>query len=245
MNATAPTPGLFITGTDTNVGKTVATCAIAAALRNSGSRVGVCKPIASGCRNEREGLVSDDAEAIAHFADCRAPLNVINPVRYLPPVAPSVAIEQSGQPIDDAAIRHSLNTLSANHDVLLVEGVGGIMVPLDDKRTVIDLARMVGYPVVVVCRPNLGTLNHTALTCQAIRGAGLRLAGLVINGYVTDNHDASIADNPRWLAKQNKTKVLATLPQGDNVSPHTGVLSEDILSAARLMDWLAVAKHAR
>ncbi len=235
-------PGLFITATDTAVGKTVVTCAIAAALRESGAPVGVCKPIATGCRLEREELVSDDAEAIAHFADCRLPLNIINPVRYHAPLAPAVAAQKTGRPVDDHAIEQALRLLDAEHRITLVEGIGGILVPLDQQRTVLDLAKAIGFPVVVVCRPDLGTLNHTALTCRAIRSAGLMLAGLVINRYEPDSHDDSVADNPRWLAKQNHTRVLATIPYCDDVAPATGQLPADVLDAARMIDWMSVAK---
>ena len=101
--------GLFITGTDTGVGKTVVTCALAWALRRQGvARVGVCKPFATGCRRDREGLVSPDAEALAHFADCRLPLDVINPLRFAAPLAPAVAAEQAGLPTDFAPLRRSL-----------------------------------------------------------------------------------------------------------------------------------------
>ncbi|MFA7237005.1 MAG: dethiobiotin synthase [Phycisphaeraceae bacterium] len=235
-------PGLFITATDTDAGKTVVTCAIAAALRSTGAKVGVCKPIATGCRREREGLVNADAEALAHFADCRLPLDVINPVRYHPPLAPAVAAEKAKKPVDFDAIADSLRRLDGEHDVLLIEGIGGIMVPLDDPRTVLDMAAMIGYPVLVVTRPGLGTLNHTALTCGAIAQRGLRLAGLVINGYDPDDTAPANADNPLWLAKQNHTKVLATIPRSDDVAPHEARLPPAVLDAANTCDWLRVCK---
>src|SRR5690554_472814 len=126
-------PGLFITATDTGVGKTVTACAIAAVLRQQqrGVRVGVCKPFASGCRQEREGLVSADAEALAHFADCRQPLDVINPIRFARPLAPAVAAEQARATIDWSEAARSLAVLDESSDALLVEGVGGLLTPLD------------------------------------------------------------------------------------------------------------------
>ncbi|MAE61430.1 MAG: dethiobiotin synthase [Planctomycetaceae bacterium] len=240
MNFRLKSPGLFVTSTDTDVGKTVVTCAIAAALRAGGRRVGVCKPIATGGRKEREGLVSGDAEALAHFADCRAPLAVINPVRYGPAVAPAAAAERAKRPVDDGAIDSALERIESEHDVVLVEGVGGGMVPLDEKRTVLDLAVRLGYPVVVVTRGDLGTLNHTALTCGAITAAGLKLAGLVINRYDAESSDASAATNPLWLARQNHTTVLATLPEAAGVAPERGRLPEEVLEAARVLDWMQV-----
>lgn len=186
-------PGLFITATDTGVGKTVATCAIAAALRKQGARrVGVCKPFASGCRKEREGLVSEDAEALAHFADCRAMLDVINPIRYAKPLAPAVAAELAGQPPDVEELGRCLSLLDREHDVMLIEGVGGLLVPLSPSKpkvTVLDLIQAIGYPVVIVTRAGLGTLNHTAMTVRLLRDAGCDVAGLVVNGYVPDPGD--------------------------------------------------------
>lgn len=239
------TPGLFITGTDTEVGKTVASCAIAGALRQGGRRVGVCKPIASGCRADRNGLVSPDAEALAHFADCRFPLAVINPIRYQAPLAPAMAAAQTKRPFDFTAITNALDQLAAEHDVLLVEGVGGMMVPLDEKRTVVDLARMVGYPVLVVARAGLGTLNHTALTCQAIRAAGLPLAGIVVNRFDNDDPDPSVSGNLQWLAKQNQTRVLAVLPDAGPTRPERGRIHADVLAAAKQTDWMAICRTAR
>ncbi len=236
-------PGLFITATDTEVGKTVASCAIAACLRRAGLAVGVCKPMASGCRHDREGLVSPDAEALAHFADCRQPLHIINPLRYAAPLAPAVAAEQTDTPADWSCIAESLEQLDQAHDLLIVEGIGGWLVPLDQKQTVADLARWIGYPAVVVVRPSLGTLNHTALTCAAIRNTGTRLAGLIINRYRTDDPDPSAASNPRWLARQNRTQVLTTLPEADGVAVEAGRLPEAIVEAAGMVDWQSIARQ--
>lgn len=238
-------PGLFITATDTEVGKTVVTCAIAAVLKQRGARVGVCKPIASGCRRDREGLVSEDAEALAHFSDCPLPLDVINPVRYRAALAPCEAAERESQPVDDEAIAFALRRLDEQADVMLIEGIGGVMVPLDEKRSVIDLAKAIDYPVVVVTRGCLGTLNHTALTCEAIRHAGLRLAGLVINRYHTDTNDLAEATNPRWLARQNRTSILATIPEADHVAAPKAQLPAGVIEAAGMSNWLDIARPQR
>ena len=260
-------PGLFVTGTDTGVGKTVVTCAIAWHLRRSepvqpsagsrGCRVGVLKPIATGCRRDREGLVSEDAEALAHFADCREPLEVINPVRYRQPVAPAVASQMTSRPVDRQAVTHSLERLDANCDVLLVEGIGGLLVPLDseDPRcTVIDLIVSVGFPVLVVGRSGLGTLNHTAMTVRLLEAAGCRIAGLVVNGFVADSSshvdaktDASVSTNRPWLEKMNQTSVLATIPAcpADQVQAQRGRLPQAILDAMGVTYWPGVVGKAR
>jgi len=221
-------PGLFITATDTGVGKTVATCAIAAALRKQGARrVGVCKPFASGCRKEREGLVSEDAEALAHFADCRAMLDVINPIRYAKPLAPAVAAELAGQPPDVEELGRCLSLLDREHDVMLIEGVGGLLVPLSPSKpkvTVLDLIKAIGYPVVIVTRAGLGTLNHTAMTVRLLRDAGCDVAGLVVNGYVPDpgdpmmvNLSAADVKHLRLSATHKKSEDSSSLSPSDTL----------------------------
>lgn len=240
------TPGLFITATDTEVGKTVTTCAIAAALKRNGLGVGVSKPIASDCRRERDALVCADTEAIAHFSDCQHPLHTITPVTYREPLAPAVAAQRERRPVDYAAIGDALSRLDRDeaHDVLLIEGIGGVMVPLDDEHDVIDLMVAIGYPVVVVTRPTLGTLNHTAMTCRLIREAGLRLAGIVVNRYNAESNDIAEATNPLWLAKQSNTTVLATIPDATNVAPQEALIPPAVLDAVALADWPKIAKPA-
>ena len=248
-------PGLFITGTDTGVGKTVVTCAIAAALRQQekGIRVGVCKPISSGCRRDREGLVHEDAEALAHFADCRQPLDVINPLRFAPPLAPAVAAELAGMAMDWDALRRALELLDREHDVLLIEGVGGLLVPIDPrqpKRTVLDLAAALGYPVLVVARSGLGTLNHTAMTVRLLGQAGCVVAGIVINGYdgdVARSGDESITSNRVWLAKMTGVPVRAIIPrvEAGRAMPHKAVLDDAIVEAAMQYRWMELAGEVK
>lgn len=250
-------PGLFITATDTGVGKTVITCAIAAALRRqAAARVGVCKPLATGCRRDREGLVSEDAEALAHFAQSAAPLDVINPVRYLPAVAPAVAAEVTGEPVDFDNIARCLTVLDETNDFLLIEGVGGVMVPIDGtnpKHTVLDLIRAVGFPVVVVTRATLGTLNHTALTLDALRQSGCETAGIVINGFDADSsagtptRDLAMSTNRPWLQKMSRVPLLATVPvqPSSSVVPHRGLLPEAIIDAVALTYWTDVMRPSQ
>ena len=242
-------PGLFVTGTGTEVGKTVVTCAIAWNLRRRELRVGVCKPIASACRTERDGLVSDDAEALAHFADSRQPLHIINPIRYAAAVAPAVAAEQTGQMPDFDAMLAALEQVDRQGDVVLVEGVGGLLVPIHPYRpmlTVLDLAKFLGYPVLVVVAPGLGTLNHTTMTVRLLRAAGCRVAGIVMNGCpaITErdhavDEDPSLASNLIWLERMNELRVLATVPQcsADQVVPALGRLPDAIIDALDQDYW--------
>lgn len=239
-------PGLFVTATDTGVGKTVITCAIASTLRRQGiDRVGVCKPVASGCRREREGLVSEDAEALAHFADCRLPLDVIHPIRYAEAVAPAVAAEQCDRRPDFAQLVRSLEIIDGSCDCLLLEGIGGLLVPLDvnqPSHTVLDLIATLGYPVLVVARARLGTLNHTAMTIRLLRSSGCRVVGIVMNHYdidVTNHVDPSTTTNCQWLERMNDVPVLATVPRctPHMVAPHQGRISDEIIAAINTVYW--------
>src|SRR4051812_32331467 len=168
MLSPIPIPGLFITATDTGVGKTMITAGIARVLRQRGVRVAVCKPIATGCVHRREGLVSEDAEFLAHHSDTQHPLDLICPQRYAEPLAPSVAAERAKWPVDWDSVDPPLQPLSRAADFLLVEGIGGAMVPLDDRPTVLNLAQWLTLPAVIVARPSLGTINHTLLTAAAL-----------------------------------------------------------------------------
>ena len=240
-------PGLFITGTDTEVGKTVISCAIAAVLRRQqpGVRLGVCKPFGSGCRKDREGLVSEDAEALAHFADCRAHLDLINPVRFAAPLAPAVAAEQNSTAINWPEVRRSLTVLDQSSDAMLVEGVGGLLVPLDPanpRLTVLDLAVAIGYPVLVVARSGLGTLNHTAMTVRLLKGAGCRVGGLVMNYYEPDvakSPDSSLNSNRIWLSKMTGVKVLAVVPAVKDEPPavHKAKMPAAVLDTVATTFW--------
>lgn len=255
-------PGLLITGTDTGVGKTAATCAIAAALRREdGARVvGVSKPFITGCRRDREGLVGEDTEALAHFADSRHPLDVISPVRFAAPLAPAVAAEQAGRDVDLEAVRRSLTLIDGDSDLVLVEGVGGLLAPLAEKSpardgragwwTVLDLAAALDYPVLVVARAGLGTLNHTAMTTHLLRAAGCRIAGIIINGYEADaarTCDASMAFNRTWLPRFTGDPVAAVLPlcPAGEVSPREGRLPQALIEAAATCDWAYLSRPPR
>ena len=239
-------PGVFITATDTEIGKTTVACGVAASLRGRGQRVGVCKPIATGCRFDVSRLVAEDAEALAHYSDCRQSLDVINPVRYREALAPWVAAERSSRAVHTGSIYDSMHRIDEACDVVVVEGIGGVMVPIAEGVTVLDMAAAIGYPVVVVTRGDLGTLNHTAMTCELIKRRGLRLAGLVINRYKTDTADVAESTNPYYLAKQNGTKVLATVPEASGgVEPHKARMADGVLEALDMTDWMGVCKRAK
>jgi dethiobiotin synthetase len=236
-------PGLFITGTDTGVGKTVVAGAIAAWLRQQGSRVGVLKPVATGCERRREGLVSADAEFLAHCADSPHPLDLICPVRYAEPLAPAVAAERAGQPVDWAAVQRSLDLIARDSDILVVEGVGGAMVPLDERHTVLDLVQWLGLATVVVARAGLGTINHTLLTVNALRAVG-PVAGVVVSRYPADSPGVAEETNPRAIETWGRVPVLCVVPEETAIPAVT--VPAGIAAAVGMVDWLRFAeRHQR
>src|SRR5512140_2882489 len=131
--------GLFITGTDTGVGKTLIAGGITSILAGQGLRVGVFKPIATGCRMEKGKLVSSDAEFLAKFSNCSCGLPIVNPVSYLTPAAPIVAAEIENRRIDYARIEDAYLFICENHDVVIVEGIGGVRVPLSPRVDVLEI----------------------------------------------------------------------------------------------------------
>jgi dethiobiotin synthetase len=194
-----PIPGLFVTGTDTGVGKTVVAGAIADWFHRHHRRVSVLKPVATGCVKRREGLVSEDAEFLAVCSHTRHPLDLICPCRYAEPLAPSVASKRAQQPLDWQAIERSIRIMSQGADVMIIEGAGGIMVPMDERHLMLDMARMLDVPTIVIARAALGTINHTLLTVRALQAANVRVAGVVINQYPADLPGVAEETNPREI----------------------------------------------
>ncbi len=173
--------GIFITGTDTGVGKTYVATGIAGGLRRSGVDVGVMKPAETGCSSRAGRLVPRDACKLMQAAVTRDSLDLVNPYRFKQPLAPSLAAELEGKMISPEKIIAAYKILSRRHDFMIVEGAGGIMVPLWQDYTYLELARALGLPVVIVAKPGLGTINHTLLTILALQRGGLTVLGVVVN----------------------------------------------------------------
>lgn len=231
-------PGLFITATDTGVGKTMIAAAIAEWFWQQRSRVAVLKPVATGCEHAREGLVSEDAELLAAASRTRHPLDLICPNRYAEPLAPSVAAKRVGLPVDAAAIDRSVRLMSGDADVLIVEGAGGVFTPLDRTHTVLDLLIGLRLPAVVVARPGLGTINHTVLTTRALRAAGVTVAGVVINRYPPDTAGVVEETNPAEIERIGDVPVLCLVPEETVAAPN---IPPGVAAAVAQVDWHALA----
>jgi dethiobiotin synthetase len=169
--------GWFVTGTDTGVGKTVVACALLRALRAKGLDVGGLKPIETGVGPE--GPL--DAIALAEAAGGSDPIELVCPQRFALPAAPNVAARHEGRSIDWTWIDSAFEQISAGGRCVVVEGAGGLLVPIDDTTTMLDLAERWQLPLVVVARAALGTINHTSLTLEVARQRGVPIAGVVIS----------------------------------------------------------------
>ena len=172
----------FIIGTDTNVGKTYIASALIKHFVRTGYRTVGMKPIASGCNLTPDGeLLNDDVLALNAASNVAAPLDLINPYRFAPAIAPHIAAEQAGQLVDCTQIVQAYRQLGTLADVVIVEGAGGFLVPLNGQQSIADLAVMLNIPVILVVGMRLGCINHALLTVEAIKARGLHLAGWVAN----------------------------------------------------------------
>lgn len=203
--------GVFITGTDTGVGKTVVAGGLAAVLRRRGVSVGVMKPFATGCEWEDGELVSEDARFLRACAGIDDPLTAINPVRLREPLAPAVAAERSGMIIDLDIVREAFEGLCRRYAFVVVEGAGGIAVPVTDDALVADLRAIFPLPMWVVARRCLGTINHTVMTVEFARTRGWDVAGIVLNGSDGDEDGIAERTNPDVVARLTNVPVLGSL----------------------------------
>jgi dethiobiotin synthetase len=175
--------GLFVTGTDTEVGKTVVAAAVCAALAARGERVAAFKPVVTGLDDEPDPVWPRDHELLAQAASAgQAPADV-TPLTFGPPVSPHFAAERQGITIEPGELVNAARAAAGNADTLICEGVGGLLVPLTPGYLIRDLALDLGLPLLVAARPGLGTINHTLLTLEAARSAGLSVAAVVLTPW--------------------------------------------------------------
>jgi dethiobiotin synthetase len=202
---------VFVTGTDTGIGKTLVSSAIAAALVSRGVRLAVAKPVETGCPSHQGALVAADARTLQSAARDPAPLTEICPHRFADPLAPALAAERAGTRIDVGALTAHLGRRAEHADLLLVEGAGGLLVPITIDTSFADLAAALGAAVVVVVGSRLGAVNHTLLTIDVLRTRGITLAGYVVNRLVADD-DLAVATNDDLLARLTHARRLGAVP---------------------------------
>jgi dethiobiotin synthetase len=213
--------GLFVTGTDTGVGKTVVACGIVRLLMQWKVKVGVMKPFATGNQ--------DDAQHLLEAAQSQLPLSLINPQFFKAPLAPAVAAALEQKEVQMEVVYKAFWEIAKSHDFTVVEGIGGVRVPLADSTCVADLMGAVRLPALVVARAGLGTLNHVLLTLEALERAKVPVIGIILNGDTKQT--LAEKTNPEALREYTTVPVLAVLPQNKlYVKDPTAVADE-------LADW--------
>lgn len=219
--------GIFVAGTDTDVGKTVCAHALVQGLVARGLRVAALKPVSAGCRSTPDGLRNDDAHILMTAANVKLPYDLVNPCAYRLPIAPHIAAELDARPIDLDVCRQAYATARRRADFVVVESAGGWLVPLDDARTTEDLALAYGLPVVLVVGIRLGCISHALLSVRAIAASGLRLAGWIANRVQPDS--AYPERNIAALAQRIAAPRLGTVAFGMAPDAAAGALNLDPL----------------
>ena len=211
-------PGLFVTGTDTGVGKTHVASLIARQLGSTGVRVGVYKPVCSGAVLDPNGVAHwDDIDRLraavqGHWSDSELSNEVICPQRFLAPLAPPLAARAEGRVVDIEQLRRGADGWTGRAEVLIVEGAGGLLSPVSEAETVADLARDLGYPLIVVARCGLGTINHSLMTVEVARQRGLWVAGIVLNQSHVGDNLALWNDNAAEIEARSGVPVFGVIP---------------------------------
>lgn len=230
---------LFITGTDTEIGKTHVTCLIARQILAMGHRVAAYKPVCSGAiwksteADEPASPVWDDVERLRSAVGPEWPRELICPQRFLAPLAPPIAAKREGRSVNfETMVQGSQKFVGV--DMLLIEGAGGWLSPITESATVADLAQQIGAPVIIVARNGLGTINHTLLTIESIRSRGLDIAGVILNEAHPNANDESTETNADEITRRGKIRYLGLVPHGseDLVHPEGHTVHHDWITLA-------------
>lgn len=215
--------GLFVTATDTGVGKTEVACGLVRGWRALGLDVGAMKPAQSGVSPDEP----TDAERLSAAAGGGDPPDLVCPCSFAAPLAPAVAARLEGRAISMEVLLGAARALFERHAALVVEGAGGLLTPLTELETYADLAIALGLPALVVARAGLGTVNHTALTCEALRSRGLRVLGVVLN-RPSAGDDPSVRHNRAEIERLTGVRVLASLPHERDPAARAALFADEL-----------------
>lgn len=204
--------GIFITGTDTGVGKTIVAAGLVMALRQRGLNVGYMKPIETGCPLVDGEILAKDARFVREVTGIRDDIDLVCPYRLKAAAAPSIASRLEDVHVELNYIVDQYFQLSLMHEIVVVEGVGGLMVPLNNNDLVTDMILALGLEAVVVARPTLGTINHTLLTVNVAKMIGIPVAGVIFNGFGKEAIGLPERTNPDEVEHFSQVPVLGILP---------------------------------
>lgn len=211
------TASIFITGTDTAVGKTLAATALMHALRKCGKQVAGFKPVSAGCKTTSEGLRNDDAVQLQQAASAMLPYELVNPYAFEPPIAPHIAAQEQGIEISLDRIVDCHERLANQADVVIIEGAGGWLVPLNHTQTMADVARSIASKVIMVVDMKLGCLNHALLTAGSIADSGMTLDGWIANS--TKPRMSMYEQNLDTLVTRLNAPLLAQIDFAEAINP--------------------------
>lgn len=232
--------GFFVTGTDTGVGKTVIACGLAAAFIENGMDVGVFKPLLSGISRSHP---QSDTSLLLQMSQSSLSHKEITPFEFAQPLAPSVAGRLEGKTVGLEEVVNHWEGIKGKHEYFIVEGAGGIAVPLGDRFLVSHLIKALQLPIVIVARPNLGTINHTFLTVQYAKSMGIEVAGIVING-LSDQPDLAEKTNPNVIADVCNVPILGITPKLNEITKE-GILKMVLenIDMSLLGNWLRLKQQ--
>ncbi|MCF6322988.1 MAG: dethiobiotin synthase [Gammaproteobacteria bacterium] len=225
--------GYFITGTDTDIGKTFAACALLQAFADKGVSVGAMKPIAAGCEYTASGWQNDDALRLMQYTNIELSYQQVNPVALSSPIAPHLALQETDESVTIAQLANSFDTIKKSADYFIVEGAGGWQVPLNENESMADIPKALGLDIILVVGMRLGCLNHALLTAAAIEQSGNYLVGWIAN--IINPDMLMIEKNILTLRNNIKAPLLGTLPHMDTkeVSSASQKLDVDFLLRLR------------
>ena len=224
--------GYFITGTDTGVGKTVVTACLLAIYRKHGN-TGIMKPIETGLNQKCSSDANSDAEFLLRVSGNQDPIEAVSPIRLKPTASPLQATKITGQIVDISLILENFHRLQAKHDRMLVEGIGGLLVPLKTNYSVSDLIKDMNLPLIIVSRFSLGTINHTLLTVKAANETGVEIAGIILNNSEDRPLNEIELGQASLIQELSNVPVLGECPFIDSIS----VEKFDSKLEKKIEDW--------
>ncbi len=212
--------GFFVTGTDTEVGKTRISVALIEFLQTQGLAVAGMKPIASGCKQTGHGLRNDDALQLINQSNVGFPYDKVNPYAFEPAIAPHIAADKVGTTIDLSVISENFKQIKKQADAVVVEGAGGWLVPINYKQTMADIAVEINLPIIVVVAIKLGCINHALLTIKAIEMSGLTIQGWIANQAQSNSHSDEIIYTLQQMIKAPCLGVIPHLKVNESAKPY-------------------------